>query len=167
MLAVRVNMTKEMLNDSNFFLEMVRKSPEDRELSRRYLRASLLYVCIAVEGYVNNFILDYVEKNKDSLEKDIERYLTSEISIHTKLTVGLKIITGDSLKNKKEPYRTFKEINYMRNKIVHYRSDEEGKEVYEKLTIETVENALKNAKEMIIGIHHLEGSDYPQWVQEL
>ncbi|UNC91928.1 hypothetical protein [Candidatus Contubernalis alkaliaceticus] len=167
MLAVRVNMTKEMLNDSKFFLKMARKSPEDREMSRRYLRASLLYVCIAVEGYVNNFILDYVEKNKDSLEKDIEKYLTSEISIHTKLTVGLKIITGDSLKNKKEPYRTFKEMNYMRNKIVHYSSDEQGEEVYEQLTLETVEKAIKNAKDMIIGIHQLEGSDYPLWVREI
>lgn len=166
MLTVEVNIPREMLNDSKFFLEIARQSPDDREMSRRYLRASLLYVCIAVEGYINNFILNFIEENKDGLEKDIEDYLTSVISIHTKLTVGLKIITGDSLKNKKEPYKTFKEMNTIRNKIVHY-SDEDGEKVYHKLTIETVEKAINNAKEMIKEIHLLEGSQYPQWADEL
>lgn len=155
-----------MLSDSRFFLEAARKYPDDREMSRRYLRASMLYVCIAVEGYVNNFILEFIEKNKDSLEKDIEDFLTSVISIHTKLTVGLKIITGDSLKNKQEPYKTFKEINSIRNKIVHY-NDEEGEKAYHKLTVETIERAIGNARDMIKELHLLEGTQYPQWVEEI
>ena len=166
MSVIKVNMPMEMLRDAVFFQNMAENNPQDMEENWRYLRASLLYACIAVEGYLNNFMLNFVEKNKGDIEKEIEDYLTSEISIHTKLTVGLKIITGDSMKKSREPYKTFKEINALRNKIVHYSWDD-GKKIYEEIKLDKIKKAINNAREMIKEIHRLNNSNYPDWVDEV
>lgn len=166
MSAVKVNMPMEMLRDAIFFKKIVEDDPQNLEKKWRYLRASLLYTCIAVEGYLNNFMLNFVQKHKGDIEKEIEDYLTSEISIHTKLTVGLKIITGDSMNKNREPYKTFKEINTIRNKIVHYSWDDE-KKIYEEINLDKIKKAIDNAREMIKEIHRLDNSKYPGWVDEV
>jgi|GEM_PF-2577731 len=163
---VKIDMPYEILKDAVYFKKKVEDKPDDNENSWRYLRASLLYACMAIEGYLNNFMLNYVNMNKEDMEKEIEKYLTSEISVHTKLTVGLKIITGESMKANSEPYKTFKEINSIRNKLVHYSWDE-GKKTYDQLTLNNVDRSIENAKEMIKGIHDLDKSEYPQWVDLL
>lgn len=160
---LKVNMPREMLKDALCFKEIAMNKVESREERWRYLRASFLYACMAVEGFLNNYLLNYVEDHKERLEKEIEDYLTSEISIHTKLTVGLKITSGHSMNPRQEPYKTFKNINSLRNKLVHY-SWEEGEEAYREVTVENADRAIENARVMIKEIHRLDQSPCPDWI---
>jgi len=116
-----------------------------------FLAPSILMAFAAIETHVNEVIERYLEKNRDSICME---YIRGKLGapIDAKLLFLTKYLTGKTFDWKSSLWKSFRELQKLRNKLMHYKlkdaEDKKQQGVFYKDVIHTELNSVR-AKEAI------------------
>lgn len=151
MTAYIVDLKQEWLNDAlHFYDEAMKLKKEKGDLleTLRYLRASIIFSFASIETTVNQYLLDYIEKNRNDIcSCCIDKWTEQEgyVRIEEKLTKGVKHWRrGKPLLTQTKYWVHFKQLKRTRDDLVHPKHYDKGRYDVEKLA-KTAKNGLNAA----------------------
>jgi hypothetical protein len=123
-----VSMQQEMYNDALHFFREARtnhtKKDADPFTTWRSLRATILFSFAAIESCINQFIDEYIDRNKATLAQKDAAYWTEKpgfVSINKKLNEGVLLFGGKRLDADSALWQEYTELKDLRNGLVHYK----------------------------------------------
>ena len=173
-----VDLSSEMFRDALFFREKATLIPSTECFIRwRYVRASIIYFCCALESWVNSTLTKKLqEKEKMQVlprfEHDLLNYLLNEdfyephnpvikINIPTKLRRTLpQVLSLQEIDD--EIINQYLELVKLRNRIIHF-SSKDLEIVYESETLYLMLHSAPEIIEKLITMY--EPDDVPDWVK--
>jgi hypothetical protein len=173
--ATIVSMQQEMYKDALYFYSEARtkhaKKDADPFVTRRNLRAAILFSFAAIESCINQFIDSYVESNKASMPQEkIDRWTEKDrlVWINEKLNEGVELFGRTRLDKDTGLWQDFRELKDLRNDLVHYKVANRVFYNTDEL-LKRVEKGIRTASAVIKKIHlsHPANVAFPKIFDEL
>ncbi|KOY12593.1 hypothetical protein AMS66_29725 [Paenibacillus xylanivorans] len=148
----------EMHNDGLYFLEQARQA-EDEFVKRRFLRASIIYLCSSVEAAISKIVYDKITQNEYDNGHNYDRLKTSlndpnSVPPRFFRSIDGKIAVLEDLFETTIPQpikSRYKNLTLLRNKIIHF-SVSYTNEVYATGEIERVANEAPDIVDEILSL---------------
>jgi hypothetical protein len=120
-------MQQEMYKDGLHFYREAQKNHRasgDPFVTWRNLRATVLFSFAAIESCINQFIDEYIDRNKGTLvQKDVDYWTEKSgfVSINKKLNEGVLLFGGKRLDADTALWQGYTELKDLRDALVHYK----------------------------------------------
>jgi hypothetical protein len=167
--AVVVSMQQEMYKDAIHFFREARTAT-DPFVVWRNIRAAILFSFAAIESCINQFIDAHIEQHKANLPPQKIDWTEKKhfVSIKKKLTGGIELFGGKALDADKDLWQRYKELENLRNGLVHFKVA--NRLFYNTAELmERTENGIRTAGDVIKAIYlaHPASQAYPKTFDEL
>lgn len=176
------HITEELFRDAIYFKEQAENlsdDPSNDPKRRRYSRASMIFSFIAIEAFINDFIIKSISNpNNPNITPSAKKLLgNTRLTIETKITLGVELITGKQVDTSNSAYMGFNRLKGWRNRLVHtdeyadihpiYIKNSKNKKNEDIATVHNAKEGIKTVRAIIKEIHKLDGTDYPRFIDTI
>ncbi len=163
----------QVLQQAKTFSALANSARGD-DLRLAYIRASILFSLVALEGHFHQVVRGYIEANRNGIDpanlQRAEEEAAKRLGIDRALRNWPGLLTGNDLDTNAEPYTTYSCFRAYRNVLVHGNITapiQSSSTLAQDLeTSENAELANTTARRMINMISRHFGFECPTWARE-
>jgi hypothetical protein len=169
-----VSMQQEMYKDAIHFIHEARRHhaipKHDPFTVWRNIRAAILFSFAAIESCINQFIDEFIERNRAKMSiTEIDHWTNDYLSIKRKLNEGIKLFSGKRLDDTdKSLWSSFEDLKLLRDGLVHYKTKNRVPYNTDEL-LKRTEDGIKTASDVIKKIYMADPANktYPEIFDKL